>query len=249
VRGATLSHETAAEVWGLVDEPGHGVQVTIGVDRRVRSLAGVRIHYSFRIDATRHPTRTPPVTCIEETVLDLVDQAERAEDVEMWVTRASQRRRTTPERLGIALDARRKIRWRSEVQSLLADASMGAETPLEIAYVQRVERAHGLPPGRRQRHRRAGRQSQWNDVEYEDFRTIVELDGRIGHADEGRFRDYQRDNDASVRGQVTLRYGWTDTTTMSCRVASQVAEVLKSNGWQGRPRPCGPFCDVGALVA
>ncbi|MGH3490892.1 MAG: hypothetical protein ACRDP8_23645 [Actinopolymorphaceae bacterium] len=41
----------------------------------------------------------------------------------------------------------------------------------------------------------------------------MELDGRIGHSEEARFRDYRRDNDASVRGHVTLRYGWTDTTT------------------------------------
>jgi very-short-patch-repair endonuclease len=86
-------------------------------------------------------------------------------------------------------------------------------------------------------------------VEYEDFRTVVELDGRIGHSDEARFRDYRRDNDASVRGHVTLRYGWTDTTTTSCRVAHQVAEVLKVNGWQGRPRPCGPFCEIEGRVA
>lgn len=247
--GATVSHETAAELWGLVDQPGHGVHVTIGVDRRVRSLVGVQIHYSYRLDTTRHPNRRPPVTNVEETVLDLVDQAERPEDAEMWVIRACQRRRTTPERLGTALDARKKIRWRSEVQRLLVDVSTGAESPLEIAYAQRVERAHGLPPGRRQRRRRFGQQSRRSDVEYEDFRTVVELDGLTGHTEEGRFRDYQRDNDTSVRGRVTLRYGWTDTTTRSCHVAWQVAEVLKANGWQGRPRPCGPFCAVGELAA
>jgi hypothetical protein len=128
--GATVSYETAAEAWGLVDEPGPGVHLTIGVDRRVRGLGGIRIHYSSRLDAARHPIRIPPVTTVEETVLDLVDQAERVGDIELWVTRACQRRRTTPERLGIALAARRRFRWRREMQQLLVDVSTGAESPL-----------------------------------------------------------------------------------------------------------------------
>jgi very-short-patch-repair endonuclease len=247
-RGATASHETAAELWGLAD-PQSVVHVTIPVERRVPSIPGVQIHYAHRLPTSRHPLQSPPVTTVEDTVLDLIDRCVRMDEVQMWVTRACQRRRTTPERLGLALDDRKKIRWRVATSKLIAEVSSGAETPLEVAYARRVERAHGLPVGRRQRHRHAGLRSQWSDVEYEDYRTVVELDGRVGHVEDGRFRDHRRDNAASLRGDVTLRYGWSDTTSNSCHVAAEVAAVLRRNGWSGSPRPCGPGCVIHQAAA
>lgn len=208
--GATLSHETAAEVWGLVDMPGRAVHVTIPVSRRVVSLATVRIHYANRLDGSRHPSRVPPVVTVEETVLDLIDRA---------------------------------------LHALLSEVSEGAHSPLEVAFVQRVERPHSLPPGRRLHHRHAGKGTQWLDVWYEAFNTVVELDGRVGHTEEGRFRDHRRDNITTVRGCDSLRYGWADTVDSSCQVAAEVAHVLRANGWDGHPRPCGSRCTAGRSAA
>ncbi len=247
--GATLSHETAAELWGILDASPRRIQVTIPVHRRVASLASVQIHYATRLDESRHPTRFPPITRPEDTILDLIDRAGRPEQVVSLLTVACQRRRTTPERLGIALDARKKIRWRKTINEILSEVSAGAESPLEVAYVRKVERAHGLPEGRRQRRHQVGGRSNRTDVEYDAYKLIVELDGRLGHETDGKFRDYQRDNLATTRGRDTLRYGWTDTTTNSCRVAAQVAQVLRANGWTSWAGPCGPTCAVGEVVA
>ncbi|WP_198664148.1 type IV toxin-antitoxin system AbiEi family antitoxin domain-containing protein [Jiangella endophytica] len=99
-RGAVASHRTAAYLDGLCDDPGPVVHVTAPADRHVRSrIDGVRVHYAHRLARTRHPTRVPPRTRTEETVLDLVDTTRRPQEVETWVTSACQRRRTTPERL------------------------------------------------------------------------------------------------------------------------------------------------------
>lgn len=240
--GATLSHESAASVWGLVDGQLDSVHVTIGVDRRVASVGWVRIHYAHRLDQSRHPTMVPAVTRIDDTVLDLIDAAGTRSEVLSWITRACQRRRTTPERLALALDSRKKIRWREFVQSVLADISDGAESPLEIAFVRRVEVPHGLPSGQRQRHRRIGGRSQWVDVEYERFELIVELDGRIGHVEDGAFRDRLRDNLSTMRSRSTLRYGWTDVFDNPCAVADEIAVVLRRNGWTSDLTPCDPTC-------
>lgn len=247
--GAAASHETAAELWGLLDVPERVVHVTVPVARRVAGLDDVRVHYAHRLAESRHPTRIPPVVRVEDTVLDLVDQATSAQAAMSWVTRACQRRRTTSERLGMALDARKKIRWRAATQRVLSEVTIGAESPLEIAYLRRVERPHGLPEGRRQARVRLMGRSQWTDVLYDAFHTIVELDGRVAHPDHERFRDHRRDNQSTVHGRSTLRYGWVDTTTDSCRVAQQVAAVLVANGWQGRPRRCGQWCTVDAVAA
>jgi hypothetical protein len=240
--GATLSHHTAAEVHRLVDELDDDIHLTVPVGRRVRSRRGVQIHYAHRLPDTRDDSRVPAVVNVNDTVLDLVDVSARPKEAIDWVTRACQRRRTNPQRLRAALALRKKIRWRAMVEAALTDVADGAETPLELAYLRKVERAHGLPTGARQRHRRSGGRSQWVDVEYTDFGVRVELDGRIGHVGDGAFRDRRRDNASVLEGFATLRFGWADVYHDSCATAGEVATVLAAKGWAGLARRCGPAC-------
>lgn len=242
--GATLSHLTAAELHGLIDEVDDVVHVTVPVERRVRSRRGIRVHYAHRLPESRLGARTPALVNIDDTVLDLVDAATRPRQAIDWVTRACQRRRTTPARLRTALARRKKMRWRAVVEAALTDVASGAETPLELTYLRRVERAHGLPEGTRQRHRRSGQDSQWIDVEYAQFVVRVELDGRVGHVGDGMFRDRRRDNASALEGFATLRFGWVDVYHDTCATAGQVGELLTARGWIGRPQACGPSCGL-----
>jgi hypothetical protein len=242
--GAVASHETAAALHGLREpDPGETIEVTVAADRRVRGEPGLRIHYAHRIDATRHPALDPPRTRVEDTVLDLVDRARTSEEVTGWVTRACQRRRTTPARIAEALSRRKKIAHRGLVEALVGQVAAGAESPLEIRYLTDVERAHGLPPSVRQR-RVSGRRTIWVDADLEAFSLRIELDGRVGHVEEGAFRDRRRDNAATVEGKATLRYGHAEVFGTPCLVATEVARVCQDRGWTGRPRPCGPTCPM-----
>jgi hypothetical protein len=241
--GGTVSHWTAAELHRLTDGPSDVIHVTVEASRRVEPFPGAVIHYATRLPRTRHPALLPPRTRVEETVLDLVAAARTIDEVLMWVTRAVQRRRTTPERLAKALGRRKKIRWRLELNAVLADVADGAHSVLEVHYRRRVERAHRLPHGKRQRPPVSGPGRQV-DVEYEEYRTRVELDGRIGHEAEGRFRDMDRDNATTVDGLDGLRYGWAQVLGRPCVTAAQVALILSANGWRGQPRRCGPSCTL-----
>lgn len=247
-RGAIASHETAAELWGLTNgpaTPGTPISVTVPAHRMVAACVGIRVFRSRRAKQIRHPARLPPVSRVEETVLDLADQATSFSAVLTWVTRACQRRQTQPDRLADALARRHRVRWRRELNELLADVAEGAETPLEIKYLRTVERAHRLPKGERQRHRHAGRQSQWVDVHYREYRLIVELDGRIGHEEDGRVRDHRRDNHSTIQESCdTLRYGWADVADRPCELAGEVARVLRRNGWPGDRPICSAHDDV-----
>jgi hypothetical protein len=60
--------------------------------------------------------------------------------------------------------------------------------------------------------------------------VIVELDGRVGHVEDGASRNRRRDNISTVLGRVTLRYGWVDTVHDSCGTAAEVAQVLRGRG-------------------
>lgn len=128
---------------------------------------------------------------------------------------------------------------------MIGDVDAGAQSPLELEHLRRVERAHGLPRSVRQA-RAGGARATWIDVDYVEFGTRVELDGRIRHVGEGAFRDRRRDNRSVVEGRVTLRYGWHEVFGQPCAVAAEQAKVLAAHGWTGRPRRCGRQCRIAA---
>ena len=145
--GAVASHQTAAELVGLLDQPATPIHVTVPHVRTPNRIPGVRLHRSTRVNAARHPTRTPPQTRVEETVVDLTQSARCLDEAIGWLARAVGSRMTTPARLGAALSDRRRLRWRTALSEAVTDVADGCHSHLELAYLRNVERAHGLPVG------------------------------------------------------------------------------------------------------
>jgi hypothetical protein len=245
--GAMLSYWTAAEVAGLTDKPGEIVHVTIPRERRIARTPGIAIHLSVRADRALHPARLPPQTRIEETILDLAGAARSLDDTCGWVTRGIGRRLTTAPKLLVAIDARGKMRWRTELAELLSPEVDGVHSPLEWRYYRDVERPHGLPGGDRQaRYLRDGH-SEYRDKLYKAYGVALELDGRIAHPGDKRWDDIRRDNAAAAGGTITLRYGWVEVVIRPCFVAAEVVLVLMSRGFTGA-RACSPGCPVATAI-
>jgi very-short-patch-repair endonuclease len=248
--GAALSHESAAELCGLVDETAHPIHVSVSSRRKVSAPTPLVVHHVARVRA--HPSRQPPQTAIDDIVIDLTQAATSLDQAIAWIARACARRLTTPARLGRALAARPKIRWRRELADACADVAEGCHSLLEWRYLREVERAHCLPRGRRQVARQMGahRARRYDDVRYEEYAVVVELDGRVAHPTDQAFRDMRRDNALVVAGERVLRYGWSDVAPHPCAVAAQAAAVLQAAGWRGAPRRCGrPDCVIVELGA
>jgi hypothetical protein len=53
--GAVLSHETAAEIDGLIDTRSADIHLTVPGPRRVQKVAGIQIHRSRRLGGLRFP--------------------------------------------------------------------------------------------------------------------------------------------------------------------------------------------------
>lgn len=245
--GAVLSHHTAAERHGLVDEPSPLITITVPVSRHPAQakIQGIVIHRSGAILRTRHPAMLPPCTRVEDTVLDLIQVASSFDDAYAWICRAIGRRRTTAERIRLAMDARKKMRWRGEIVAALGSADEGILSVLEYRYVRRVERPHGLPAARRQARLRQRTGNRYLDNLYEEYRLCVELDGTAAHPADEQWRDKRRDTANAVRGILTLRFGILDMGDRRCQTAVAVASVLRSRGWPGAPHPCSrPGCTV-----
>ena len=242
--GAVLSHETAAELHGLIDTPAEAIYVCIPSTRRIRT-AGIIVRTSSRTGQATQPNRDPPRTTVEETVLDLAHLARTFDDACGWITKACGRRLTTEEKLRAALAQRKKMRWRTELDDVLAAAGDGIHSVLEYRYLRDVERAHGLPRSRHQVRVVIDGRVVYRDVYYEQYQVAVELDGRLAHPDDERWRDSQRDIKAGVQGVYTCRYGWRDVVAHACETALVQAQILRSRGWRGTPKPCSPRCPVG----
>jgi very-short-patch-repair endonuclease len=242
--GAMLSHQTAAEVWKLVDAPSSMIHVTVPSTRRVRPRPGLTVHLSNRAGAALHPARNPPCARLDDTVIDLWATARSLDAAVGWITSAIGRRLTTQDNLQAALRARSRVPRRRQLAELLGPDAVGIHSVLEYRYVRYVERPHGLTGAKRQVQVRRDGRTEYRDQLYVAYRTAVELDGRVAHPGDTRWNDIRRDNAAAAMGITTLRYGWRDVTANPCRVAAQIAEVLAASGYTGA-RPCSAGCPVG----
>jgi predicted transcriptional regulator of viral defense system len=242
--GAVLSHQTAAELHGLIDSPAETISVTIPSTRRI-ATPGIVVRTSGRVSEARQPNREPPRTTIEETVLDLTEVARTFDEACNWITRACGRRLTTEKRLQTAMAARKQMRWRAELGEVLAAAGDGIHSVLEYRYLRDVERAHGLPASRHQVRVVIEGKAVYRDAYYQDYQVAVELDGQLAHPDEERWRDSHRDVLAGVQDVLTYRYGWRDVYSRPCETAQLQAQILRLRGWKGRLKPCSARCPVG----
>jgi Transcriptional regulator, AbiEi antitoxin len=251
---AILSHQTAAELEGLIsppssEDPQRVVHLTVPMKRRITPPPGVFRHYSARrLDQMRHPVREPPRTRVEETVVDLTQSTRSLDDAVGWIARACGTRLTTADRIAQAMERRERLRWRPELRIALGDAASGTHSFLEVRYLRRVERAHGLPTASRQvKVRRDGR-TEFKDAEYEPYGVVVEIDGEAAHPAERRRFDRHRDNAVIADGSAPLRYDTADLSERPCQVAAQLAQVLRLRGWTGTPKSCGPGCAVPTIA-
>jgi hypothetical protein len=97
--GAVASHSTAARLHGLAEQDPDVIEVLIPASRRVVRPGLVRL--ATCADLSRRTARSgwPTRTTVEDTVLDMAEQGD-ADNAIAWVSKACQRRRTTPAATG-----------------------------------------------------------------------------------------------------------------------------------------------------
>lgn len=118
--GAVLSHESAADVYGMLDGPPPAVRhVSVPLTRRVRSVPGIEIHLSKHVAGLSFPPEVLPVTSAADTVLDLAAGASDSAAALRWPKLAIERGAATGRQLRAAMAARKKLRWRSELDDLI----------------------------------------------------------------------------------------------------------------------------------
>lgn len=238
---AALGFESA-----LPEHGGRVVQVVVERGRTVRPPRGTVV---TRRDGLREVVEwhtAPPRVRLEHATLDTMERSLRAGDVAAAFSTLAvvlHTRRISIEDLEAALRMRARFSGRPTAVALLDDARTGACSVLERGYLHRVERAHGLPRGTRQRQSTSTGGVTAQDVRYDDYGLIVELDGRAFH-DSPRARDADAARDLAelaVRNDATARVTYGLVFRDSCSTAARIADILRRRGWNGAARRC-PRC-------
>ncbi|MQW74250.1 hypothetical protein GHK92_00025 [Nocardioides sp. dk4132] len=234
---AALSHASALAVAAGTAPPAV-IHVMVDRDRVVAAPRGVVRHRVADFEGKVLTSSSPPRQRLEEAVLDVAAESVRDLDAVAVLCEVVGTRRTTPARVRTALDARSRLARRALLEQVLDDLEAGACSALEQGYLQRVERAHGLPAAGRQV-RASGRGRVYRDVEYRPWGLVVELDGRAFHTSvRDRARDLDRDLAAAVTGRDTVRLGWGQVYAGSCATATAIGTLLRRRGWPGEPTAC-----------
>ena len=241
---AALSHDSALRA---ADGPGrHGrdealIHVAVDRDRAVRVPSGYALHRLAGFEAKVQWNASPPRVRVEEALLDVAAHARDDLAAIAVLADAVQARRTVPARIRKALAARARIPRRDFMEGVLTDVQDGTCSVLEHGYLSLVEKPHALPTGRRQV-RDSTRGPVLRDVVYVPFDQVVELDGRMFHDTAAqRDADLDRDLDAALSGQSTVRLGWGQVYGRPCATAVRVGALLTARGWAGQLTAC-PRC-------
>lgn len=242
---AALSGESALRA---TDGPGRqrdhagDIQVAVAHGRTVKALPGLTIVRRRGLESDVLWNLGPPRIRYEEAVLDVAMGAVSDLDAVAALSSACGGRRTTAARLLATAAQRRRVPRRAWIRAVLQDVADGTSSVLEHGYLDRVERAHGLPAGRRQVRAVTTAGPVYRDVESCES-VIVELDGRLFHsAADARARDLERDLDATIDGRTTVRLGWAQVFDRACSTAQKLALVLRNEGWTGEIHRCSSTC-------
>lgn len=227
----------------VTDGPSHrhddagDIEVVVRHDRRVRARDGVSVERRRGLEGLVLWNLGPPRLRYEEAVVDVVVAAPTDVDAIAVLASACGSRRTSARRLTETLQRRARVPRREWVAAVLDDVANGTCSVLEHAYLHDVERAHGLPPARRQLRATVAGTTTYRDADVAGL-VVVELDGRLFHdSSAARDRDMERDLDAALDGRATVRLGWGQVVQRPCSTAGKISLLLAMRGLDGQHRP------------
>lgn len=245
-RPAGLAGWSAAYIDRLTDQPPPVLTLAVPYGRRVATPAGSRL-----ITTRAMSLRTqdwPARTTVESTIVLLAATAGTDQTLAL-IGRALQDRRTTMDRVAAELGRWRRHPARRILAEILTSDADGAESALELRWVRDVERPHGIPAATRQLQTRVAGRGRRFDLDWDEVRLRVELDGFLYHSRASALVDRQKANAAVADGRVLLRYGWSEVTAAPCATAAELAAIAAARGAHWTLHPCRRAgCSVGRAV-
>jgi very-short-patch-repair endonuclease len=207
-----LTGWTAGFLWGLIDEPGHRIDVLTRHDRRVVPPRDVRLR-RWRDHQPPGDTRSGlPTTRRSWTVATLLGQLAPAAATRL-ADRALQRGWLTREELVERLRRYPNRPGNNQLRRLLALTSDGAAAESERRLHRLLRRAGITDWVANCPVWIGGELTAVVDIAIKAHRIAIEIDGMAYHVDVDRFRgDRSRQNALVMAGWTVLRFTWADLT-------------------------------------
>lgn len=205
-----LAGLTSLTKLGVRPLPCAEVHLLVPRGSRVLRVPGVEVevHESRRFAAADVLPRQPPVTDLAGSTIDAAVWWAGIKTATRVVCAPIQQRRVTAAGLQVALTSAGQVKFRSVLVPFIADLVGGAGALSEVAFLNWCRR-HGLPvPNCQVRLDRRGRR-RYLDAEFttrSGRRLLVEIDGGIHLTLATRWADSAKDNDASIDGELALRF-------------------------------------------
>jgi len=198
--GAVLSHQSAAELWGIRRRRRGRIDVSVPSERRPRQR-GIRIHRRQRqLEVSLH--RRIPATSPVQTLIDLATSLDGIE-LERAVNEADKLQLVDPEELSAEVRSAAHTPGVRRLRRVLdAPAFVLTESELEQRFVPIASRA-GLPRPQTQAVVNGHRVDFW----FPQLPLIVETDGLTYHRTPiAQAADRKRDQDHAAAGITVLRF-------------------------------------------
>jgi hypothetical protein len=237
---AVLSHQSAAEQWGMRAEVPGPVHVTVPYQcSAVSQLPLVVVHRSRALEHIA-VDGSPPLTGRADTAVDLAVAEPTARTAQQTLIELLTSRRVGLEQVRMRLAQRPARRYRRALEQAVSRVETGVQSMLEELYAVEVEVAHGLPAASRQAPFRVDGRTLFEDAVYDHLGIplTVRLDGRSHLEPDVALRDRRRDNAAELAGRSRLVFGWPELSARPCSAARDVASMLNRYGWHGPLRCC-----------
>lgn len=241
------SHDSAAWLWGIADEP---AQPAITIPHsRVRRVPGVRVGRTrvlgrvvVRSGIPSTDTLRTILDCAADLRPDKIDKADRTDKagprdktdkIDDLVDRALARRLLRIDDLVRAVEgrgARRRQPGRAILAARLAQRGVtGGPSPSVLeSRAARLLAGAGLPAPKAEV--AWGPQRRYRlDFAYPALKLAIEVDGSAFHfTPEQQRRDHRRSNALMTAGWTVLRYNWWDITNDGQRVVAEVAAAYRA---------------------
>jgi predicted transcriptional regulator of viral defense system len=231
---AAVSHAAAGRVWRLDGFTGDVIEVTVGRERRGRSIpveiarANIPVHTThFRLPEDTITRDGLPVTSVERTIVDLARAGVDIASLEAAIDSSIRLGYTDADRIAERIayvrgSGRRRV---ARLDNLLATA--GGHTFLERRFLKVLRRA-GIPlPTPQVVHREGGKFLGRVDFLFEAEGVVVEVSGGRGHSTPSdRAKDAGRRNGLQRIGRIVVEYTYEQVTQREDWVVRTLRETL-----------------------
>lgn len=227
---AALDGVSALLTAGLRAFDEHHVHVSSPKSSRPLHPAGVVVHESRRFreaDVLTFDVRRirPPVAAVHAA---LWAQSDRQAVLILVMT--VQQRVATARAMSGALSRVRRHRRRALLTATMLDIGGGSHSLGELDVLRGLRR-RGLPEPSRQALRELSGGRAYLDIEWEDWKLVLEVDGSQHDAADHRLADTLRDLEVTAGGRTVLRLPLLAWRLDEEAVLDRVTAVFRSRGW------------------